>query len=81
MVLRPQTDEVPLRRSRRNLELLTWGGKVAHERNRRFDQPAVEVIKLRTSRGVRSNRPPLAGNTEHRSDDTTIANSICADQA
>jgi hypothetical protein len=37
MVLRPQTDEVPLRRSRRNLELLTWGGKVAHERDRRFD--------------------------------------------
>jgi hypothetical protein len=37
MVLRPQTDEVSLRRSRRNLELLTWGGKVAHERDRRFD--------------------------------------------
>jgi hypothetical protein len=37
MVLRPQMDEVPLRRSRRNLELLTWGGKVAHERDRRFD--------------------------------------------
>jgi hypothetical protein len=37
MVLRPQTDEVPLRHSRRNLELLTWGGKVAHARDRRFD--------------------------------------------
>jgi hypothetical protein len=37
MVLRPQTDEVPLRRSRRNLELLTWGSKVAHDRDRRFD--------------------------------------------
>jgi hypothetical protein len=37
MVLRPQTDEVPLRRSRRNLELLAWGSKVAHDRDRRFD--------------------------------------------
>jgi hypothetical protein len=36
MVLRPQTDEVPLRRSRRNLELLTWGSKVAHDRDSRF---------------------------------------------
>jgi len=37
MALHPQTDAIPLRRSRANLELLTRGGKIAHDHVRRFD--------------------------------------------